>query len=142
MQSWAFTAVGVGLAAFSALLLAAHWVAAQSLERQSQADSQRRTLRSQLRRRIQTSGLLGLVGLGIGAGQYLSPSNHPLGFIAYWLGVCALTLWVVLLAAGDLLVTRMRLAGLRAQRRAEEARLNRELEQRLQQRGAPSPREE
>lgn len=57
----------------------------------------------QLRRRLQVSGLLGVIGLLIPIGD-LAPNmrRSPSMFAIYWLVVLGLVAWMVLLALGDL----------------------------------------
>lgn len=57
----------------------------------------------QLRRRLQVSILLALVGLMIPAGDLLPIFRRsPRLFVIYWLGVLAVVTWAVVLALGDL----------------------------------------
>ncbi len=83
--------------------------------------------RRQLRRRTQTSFLLGLLAVGLWAGQLIPSREHPNLFVVFWLGMLLLLAWIVLLALGDLLVGRQHVARLRHDRRIAEARLTAEL---------------
>lgn len=70
--------------------------------------SERRFLQNRIRRRKQVAGLLGLVGLMIVIGDPLMNINWkeaPATFAIYWLIVLAITLWIIVLAMGDMAAT-------------------------------------
>lgn len=91
--------------------------------------------RRQFRRRVQASGLLGLVGAALCVGQLIPAAEYPMLMACFWLGVVLLVFWAVLLALGDMAVNRQRLKSFQHHRRIEEAKLNAEL-QRLRNRPA------
>ena len=71
--------------------------------------------RRQFRRRMQTSIMLGLIGLALPIGNLISPRQTPSLFVFYWWGVGLLVAWLGLLALGDAISTRQHL--LQMQRR-------------------------
>lgn len=91
------------------------------------ADAERGHYRRQHCRRLQTSGIIALLGVlfPIGDQNGLVPwEEHPLAWGVYWFVVLGLTFWVMLLAMGDIVATqrhsRAALGRLEAQRRALE----------------------
>lgn len=92
-------------------------------------DRERRHFRTQFRRRLQTSGLLIVLGILIPVGDIFIPwQQFPRMFSLYWMVVLLLAFWVIALAAFDWLASRMhtRLTGaalanvLRKQRELED----------------------
>ena len=86
--------------------------------------------RRQFRRRIQTSAMLGILGVAIFVGQLLMtgmPSRLLL--IAYWCGVLALVLWLAILALADVVATSFHYSRERNNSIVEQARLQGELRQ-------------
>jgi hypothetical protein len=64
--------------------------------------------RRQFRRRVQTSAMIGLLGVAIVVGQLLLKDvDKPLlkFHVYYWIGVLALLLWIILLAVADMVAT-------------------------------------
>lgn len=71
-------------------------------------DRERRHFRTQFRRRLQTSGLLIVLGIMIPVGDIFIPWQlFPRMFSLYWIVVLLLAFWVIALAAFDWLATRM-----------------------------------
>jgi peptidoglycan/LPS O-acetylase OafA/YrhL len=72
---------------------------------------ERRYYRRQFVRRLQTSGLIVVIGVLLPVGDGLIPKetwkDHPGWFAAYWSMVLALALWVMAMGFGDLLSTRI-----------------------------------
>jgi hypothetical protein len=84
--------------------------------------------RRQFRRRVQVSGMLAVLAVGLMIGQLIPHLRQPTLFVLFWFGMLLLVGWIVILALGDMLVNRRRLAKFQRQRHAEEARLAAELE--------------
>ena len=62
--------------------------------------------RRQFRRRLQTSAMIGILGVAIVVGQLLLDMvKSPKFQVYYWIGVLALLLWIVLLAVADMVAT-------------------------------------
>lgn len=98
---------------------------------ESLSADERRYYRRQFARRLQTSGLIVLIGILLPVGDGLISKetwrNHPGWFAVYWMVVLALAMWVLALGFGDLLSTRLhsrdalgRLRRLREQQRELE----------------------
>src|SRR5688500_2568301 len=96
--------VGCLLILLAAGLAAYHWAAWKAGPRMLPADDEIRihTAR-QLRRRLQVSGFLAVIGLLIPLGDVLPIfRKEPLLFVIYWFVVLGLVVWMVLLVLGDL----------------------------------------
>ncbi len=84
----------------------------------------------QLRRRLQISAMLGLIGLLIPLGDVLPIFRRsPTLFVVFWLGVLGVVIWIVLLALGDLASnvaqTKLAQSHLHAERKALEQEIRR-----------------
>jgi hypothetical protein len=92
--------------------------------------------RRQLRRRTQTSAMLGLVGIAMLVGRVLIVWRAPPTLIlVFWAGVVLLVLWLGLLAVADMVATRYYFSRLRQSYRIEQARLQAELRRMQRTRG-------
>jgi hypothetical protein len=88
--------------------------------------------RGQFRRRMQTSAMLGLLGIAIITGQVLTPWVGSRGFAGlYWGGVLLVVGWMALLALADMLATHQHFNRLRTEYLIERAKLQAEA-QRIQ----------
>jgi hypothetical protein len=92
------------LFAGSVLLVRWHWVAWQTAAAEQLDEKNRKFLHDQYRRRVQASGMIGVIGIAMFVGQFLS--RWPVVNVFHWAGVLLLAFWVILLAGADLLVTR------------------------------------
>jgi len=82
----------------------------------------------QFRRRMQTSVMLGLVGIGVLAGRLLIVFRAPpMVVLIFWIGVVVLVVWLALLAVADMISTRFYFGRLRHDYLVTEARLQAEL---------------
>jgi len=92
--------------------------------------------RRQLRRRTQTSGMLGLVGIAMLVGRLLIVWRaHPTLILLFWGGVVLLVLWLGLLAIADMAATRYYFGRLRQSYLVEQARLRAQLRRMEETRG-------
>ena len=92
--------------------------------------------RRQLRRRTQTSGMLGLVGIAMLVGRLLIVWRaHPTLILLFWGGVVLLVLWLGLLAVADMVATRYYFGRLRQSYLVEQARLRAQLRRMEKTRG-------
>ena len=83
----------------------------------------------QLRRRLQMSGMLGIVGVMIPLGDQLEPffRTRPGLFFVYWIVVLILVAWTVLMALGDWMSTAAYSSLANIQQRIERSRLEDEV---------------
>lgn len=118
--------VSLLLIGLSGVMLDMHrraWRMAQHDESLSQRD--RRFARSQYRRRMQASGIIGLLGAAIGMKPLVPPTPWPMAlYVASLAGGC---LCIMLLAGLDALATRQNFARLRSEQMAAQIKLVREL---------------
>jgi uncharacterized membrane protein len=99
--------------------------------------------RRQLRRRSQTSAMLGLVGIGMLIGRLLIVWRAPpLVVVVFWLGVMALVVWLALLAVADIVSTRLYFSRLRQNYMVEQARLRAQLRRMERTRGNGQPNDQ
>ena len=99
-------AVAIVLVATSVALIVRHVRVWKGLKSEALDERELNFRRRQFRRRVQTSAMIGLLGVAIVVGQLLmdivkSPRFH----VYYWIGVLALLLWIVLLAVADMVAT-------------------------------------
>jgi hypothetical protein len=119
------------LVAISAALMvwnARSWQAARALPEDS---PERAFAWRQFRRRMQTSGMIAVLGLAMFVGQFVT---SPLWIGPYWLGVLCLLGWVLLLALLDIGAIHKYYGSLRAEHRTQLAAM----EARLRQLDPPS----
>lgn len=83
----------------------------------------------QLRRRLQVSAMLGIVGILIPLGDQLEPffRVRPGLFFVYWMGVLILVAWTVLMALGDWMSSAAYSSLVNIQLRVERSRLEEEV---------------
>ena len=113
--------------ALGAGLLVSHWRTWRRMQGQLAAGDEQRHFRRRFLRRLQTSALLTLAGVGLIVGQLIPPRNWPSLFVFFWCAVALLLLWVVLLALADAAATRAYVARLLQKRNAERSALEQEL---------------
>lgn len=83
----------------------------------------------QFRRRMQTSAMLGLAGLGLGVGRWLMVNQvAPLAMTLYWLSILLLLIWIALLAIVDIWATHRHFDRIRHECLVEQAKLNAQLQ--------------
>lgn len=114
------------LIGLSGVLLDSHrrtWRAAR--ENPELSNHQRRFARAQYRRRMQASGIIGLIGLGIGVEPLVPREPWPMAFyLASLIGACAC---IMLLALLDAWATRQHFRRLQGDKFAEDLRRTKEL---------------
>jgi hypothetical protein len=96
----------------------------------------------QYRRRTQTSSLIVLLGVLFPIGDsngFIPWDRHPLAWTLFWFFVLGLTLWVMLLALGDLASTRTHTRDALNRLREQQRELEREAA-RLRSRSTNGPR--
>lgn len=118
----------LALIALSAVLLALHIKKRRALGHRS-ADAELDVFhRRQLRRRIQVSAMIGLLGIAIAAGMLIPWQRSPLGFAFYWFVVIVCTLWIAVLALADLTHSRSYISHLDREHRIKRAELEAQLQ--------------
>ena len=90
--------------------------------------------RRRYRRRMQSSGMLGIIGLLI-PGHLWVRDNAMLAL--YWTGVLGLLIWTMLLAVGDFAASRLYYGTQVADQQTEHLLLKREIEKFRQETGSP-----
>ncbi len=134
MWDWRTLTVGLVLVAVSAVALWRHWVSyRREMEPGAAEEEDRAFQRRRLRRRMQTSGLIGLVGLLIAAGDRWIWNQGPAAATAYWLFVLLIIAWIILLALGDMAATQVYQGSALARLRAKQRALSEEAERLRQQ---------
>lgn len=110
----------------SAAFLWGHVRSWKSSQRESIDPRELAFRKGQFRRRTQTSSMLFLLGAAILVGYWM-PREWPNLFVFYWCGVFLWTLWVILLALGDAVLSRLHLRAESRQRQIDHARARAEL---------------
>lgn len=119
-----FVVVAIGLG-----LMRWHFVAwREQREDPSLSNAERGLYGRRYRRRMQTSGLLAVLGVLLGLGDVVVAQQiSPMLFAAWILAMLLLVCWIILLALGDMASTavhsRQQLARVRQEQRALELRL-------------------
>ncbi len=101
-------AICVGLVGVAVWLIRVHWEHWQEVDAAPNLPAREREhLKRRHRRRIQTSTMLGFVGIAILAGRLFPAEDPSIVTILYWTGVALLVLWMALLALADMIATRV-----------------------------------
>lgn len=108
-ESWGAFAAGGFLVLLGAGMMFAHhraWSRQRGQDEETEPDRQHYFRR--YRRRMQTSGLILLLGLMVGLSPLIipDPKQAPRLFGAWWLSALLVAGWIILLAFGDMLATR------------------------------------
>ncbi|MEX0641469.1 MAG: hypothetical protein WD468_02145 [Pirellulales bacterium] len=112
--------LSLSLVALSMLLIALHRRTARRAAETFQDPEEREFAASQYRRRMQTSAMIGLVGVLVFVGHWL---DHSIGELIVWLAVVLLVVWIMLLALADIVATRAHFSRIRRGAIVEHARL-------------------
>jgi len=112
--------------AISAGLIWSHFRTWKSAQRRDLEPRELGFLQRQFRRRMQTSSMLLLLGGAILAGYWV-PRERPSLYVFYWCGVFLWTIWIMLLAVGDAVLSRLYLRAEVRQRQIDQARAQAEL---------------
>ncbi len=82
----------------------------------------------QFRRRMQSSGMLGLLAVAIFVGQWIeSPPFAPLVVLLFWAGTLVLVVWLALLAMADIVSTKHYFSQVHRDCLVEQAKLKAEI---------------
>lgn len=123
--------VGGGLALLGGFSIAAHLKGWRKAREDDENDDFERTfLRKRVRRRLQTSMLLIVLGLMIGLHPIVipDPKEAPQLFGIWWLAALLMAGWTIVMAMADLLSTRAHLQVSRARLQLKQRQLNEQLE--------------
>ncbi|MCA9116415.1 MAG: hypothetical protein KDA79_15120 [Planctomycetaceae bacterium] len=120
---FAAAAVGVALIIAGVLMIRSHRLTWAKQQQDPETDEfDRSHYRRRYQRRLQTSGLLVVLGVLIPAGDLLIPADAPRLFTAWVALILILTIWVIVLGMGDMLATtaHSRVAIARIRQKQEE----------------------
>lgn len=131
---WPTLLFSAALILISLTLLAWHVKAWREADHGGLSERDGEFFRRQCRRRMQTSGMLGIIGLLIFGHQWII-DNTTLAL--YWTGVLGLLIWTVLLAVGDFAASRLHYGPHLAEQQTEHLLLQREIEQFRRESGSP-----
>lgn len=131
---WPFLVAAIAILAVAALLVAWHRRAWRRALGGRLSAAELKFAFEQYRRRMQTSVMLGLVGVLIFAGPWVTA---PLAILLYWLGVIVLVLWIMLLAGADMLATRLYYAQLETEHHVKQFKLEAKLAAARKRNGKP-----
>ena len=119
--------ISLALCVSSAGLIVWHIRAWRRLQNADTEPIERDFRRRQYRRRMQTSAMLGLLGVAIFVGQVLMTLDTPLFLVIYWSAVLLLLLWMAILAVADMVATSFHYSREKNDYLVEHARLQGEL---------------
>ena len=118
----------VALVGVSLWLIHVHWQHWQEVDADASLPPRERDhLRRRHRRRLQTSTMLGLVGVAILAGRLFPPDDPSIVTVLYWTGVALLVLWMALLAIAEMIATRLHYGAQRRKVEGERVKLEAQL---------------
>lgn len=123
-MTWGVVVVGVSLLLASLVLLALHFAAWRRVDHGGLADREREFARRQFRRRLQISGMLGVVGLLMLTTLWAEETSMQL---VLWLAMLFALLWVMLMAMIDFWASRSHFGRDQAVTAAEIEILKREI---------------
>ena len=83
--------------------------------------------RRQYRRRMQTSGILGLLGIAILAGHFVKPPMATVVVAVYWATVLLMVAWMLVLACFDAISTQLHLGRMQRRNESQQALLEAKL---------------
>lgn len=139
---WLAWLIPVAIIVLGVALLVCHWQSWRAIGGQETDAGELRYQRRRFRRRVQTSGMLVLLGAAMVGGRAIAPDEHPSLFVFFWSGVALLALWAMALALTDVLATRAHVGRLMRRQSAERAKLQAELTRKQAERDAASPNDE
>ncbi len=122
---WSTLLFALSLLATSAVLILWHVLSWRRADHGALADAEYRFYRNQFRRRLQTSALLGLVGLLALADLWIA---NVVTRAVLWCVILLIVLWTLVLAGSDWLASRLHFQKLLSASAVEHALLKREIE--------------
>lgn len=125
---WMSLSICLVLVGAALWLIRVHWQHWQEVDGDTSLDPRDRDhLRRRHRRRMQTSTMLGAVGVAILAGRLFPPEDPSVVTLLYWVGVTLLVLWMALLALADMIATRVHIGSQRRKVVNERVKLEAQL---------------
>ena len=132
------TLLSLFLLGVSAALILQHIRARKAGSLQKTDELARQFARSQYRRRMRASTLVGIVGIAVFVGHWVS---EPVLALMYWGIILLVVMWILLLAVLDLLSSRAYFGRLQREQLVEEACLRADLRRAKSVRDNGDPRE-
>ena len=83
--------------------------------------------RRQFRRRMQTSGILGLLGIAILVGHFIKPPMASVVVAVYWATVLLMVAWILVLACFDAISTQLHFNRMQRRNESEQTLLEAKL---------------
>lgn len=123
MNIWSAIPVPLFLLVCAAALMRMHARAWRSVQEEEMEAAERDYHRRQFRRRMQSSGMLGVLAVGIFLGQWISEVARPAVVFIFWGGVALVVVWVAALAVADIVATKHHYGRLRQGVLIEQAKL-------------------
>jgi hypothetical protein len=112
----------------SSVLMLINWRSWKSFRRSESLENERDYRRRQFRRRMQASGMIGVIGIALFLGDTLIVwFDDPVVTVLFWVSVVMITLWTVLLAMVDIWATRRFLDRVSEDNFMEQTKLHAEL---------------
>jgi hypothetical protein len=124
---WTAVPIPAFLLLSAVVLLAMHARAWRLIQQQEMDDAEQDYHRRQFRRRMQSSGMLGLLAVGILVGQVIARAVPLTVLLVFWGGIVLLVIWVLLLAVADIVATKYHYGRLREGCLIEQAKLRAQL---------------
>ena len=131
--------VPLAIAAVGVWLLVSHWRAWQTARATAAEPRELEFQRRRYRRRMQTSGILALLGLAMLGGQAIAADKHPSLFVYFWCAVALLAVWAMALALADVISTRLYFNGQLRRQMIERAKLQAQLARIENEHDGPPP---
>ncbi len=126
---WMSLTICIALVGVALWLVRVHWEHWQEVDADTTLQPRDRDhLRRRHRRRMQTSTMLGFVGVAILAGRLFPPDDPSVATVLYWCGVILLVFWMALLALADMVSTRIHYGGQRRKVDNERTKLEAQLQ--------------
>ncbi len=121
--------VGGCVMAFGLLMMCSHRAAWARQKQEFAGDPvELRHHRARFRRRLQTSGLVGLIGLFIPIGDAIVWRQGPILSLMFWGAIACLCFWIALLGVGDYMTTKAHSRAALARLKAHQIELMDQLE--------------
>lgn len=125
---WSSIFFGVFLIALSVCLLVSHAKSWRTLREEEDNERAIDFYGRQFRRRMQASGMLGIVGVAMIVGIWIDAQNDTILSVIFWCVVLLIVAWIGVLAVADWISSRFYFEQVRADQETEHAALKAELD--------------